>query len=324
MNFSLEQIQRASNESGFNSASVEKVVRLLDLLEGIGENPFLSDRFALKGGTALNLFFFEMPRLSVDIDLNYIGAEDRETMLKERALARIEFMNLFEGSGLRLSREPTQHSGGKWVLKYQSLLGRPANLHVDTAFTSRIPLWSVRKLDSRPLSTFTVRDFPVLDIHDLAGGKLSALFSRRVARDLFDAANLFSSGHLDWSKTRLAFVVYVASSRTDLRDISPKTIGGNPKDLQNKLVPLLSRRPSVSRSDAEKWTEDLIAECRGHVSKLLPFKENERIFLDFIHERGEIRSDFLTEDPTLKGRIERQPHLNWKTQNIRKYKGLAH
>lgn len=38
---------------------------------------------------------------------------------------------------------------------------------------------------------------------------------------------------------------------------------------------------------------------------------------------GEIHSDFLTEDAILKGRIERQPHLNWKTQNIRKYKGLA-
>lgn len=60
------------------------MIRLLGLLEGFRSHPFLEDRFALKGGTALNLFIFDVPRLSVDIDLNYLGATEREVMLAQR------------------------------------------------------------------------------------------------------------------------------------------------------------------------------------------------------------------------------------------------
>lgn len=54
------------------------------ILDGISVHPFLKDRLVLKGGTALNLFFFDLPRFSVDIDLNYIGKIDRQEMLLER------------------------------------------------------------------------------------------------------------------------------------------------------------------------------------------------------------------------------------------------
>jgi predicted nucleotidyltransferase component of viral defense system len=57
----------------------------MGLLEGFASHPFLKTRVALKGGTALNLFVFDVPRLSVDIDLNYVGSADRETMLAQRA-----------------------------------------------------------------------------------------------------------------------------------------------------------------------------------------------------------------------------------------------
>jgi hypothetical protein len=50
-------------------------------------HPFLKQRIVLKGGTALNAFVLHLPRLSVDIDLNYIGSSDREVMLAERPKA---------------------------------------------------------------------------------------------------------------------------------------------------------------------------------------------------------------------------------------------
>ena len=57
---------------------------MLALLEGLRKHPYLKDRLALKGGTALNLFLFDLPRLSIDIDVNYIGSADRDVMLEER------------------------------------------------------------------------------------------------------------------------------------------------------------------------------------------------------------------------------------------------
>lgn len=56
--------------TGFRAEILEKAILLLGLLERLREHPFIQGRVALKAGTALNLFHFEAPRLSVDIDLN--------------------------------------------------------------------------------------------------------------------------------------------------------------------------------------------------------------------------------------------------------------
>lgn len=70
--------------TGFRPEVTEKVIRLLMVLDRMSAHPILSSRVCLHGGTALNLFVLGVPRLSVDIDLNYIGHPDREQMLADR------------------------------------------------------------------------------------------------------------------------------------------------------------------------------------------------------------------------------------------------
>jgi len=82
----------------------------------------------LKGGTALNLFFFDLPRLSVDIDLNYIGQLDRQEMLLERPEVEKALEAIFQRDGLSVRRIPEKHAGGKWQLRYASVLGGNGNL----------------------------------------------------------------------------------------------------------------------------------------------------------------------------------------------------
>ena len=84
MKISRQQLAKDAKASGYRPEILEKVFYLLNLLSGFQSHPFSKDRLALKGGTALNLFQFDVPRLSVDIDLNYVGAADREVMLQER------------------------------------------------------------------------------------------------------------------------------------------------------------------------------------------------------------------------------------------------
>ncbi len=81
---SPEKLSFEAEATGFRPEALEKVAYLLRLLDAIRSHPFLKDKLVLKGRTALNLFVFNVPRLSVDIDLNYVGAEDREAMLAER------------------------------------------------------------------------------------------------------------------------------------------------------------------------------------------------------------------------------------------------
>ena len=84
MKISPETLAIEAEETGFRPGMLEKVAHLLGLLESLRSHPFLKDKLVLKGGTALNLFVFEVPRLSVDIDLNYVGIEERDGMLAER------------------------------------------------------------------------------------------------------------------------------------------------------------------------------------------------------------------------------------------------
>ena len=86
MTLSAESLNRLAGETGFRVEFLEKVDRLVELLQALFADAYLEGRLALKGGTALNLFHFHLPRLSVDIDLNFIGALDRETMLAEPLL----------------------------------------------------------------------------------------------------------------------------------------------------------------------------------------------------------------------------------------------
>jgi predicted nucleotidyltransferase component of viral defense system len=82
--FSPSEILSVVEATGFKGDVIEKVFQLLNLLNKLNSHPFLKGKFALKGGSALNLFVFNIPRLSVDIDLNYIGAVEREKMLEDR------------------------------------------------------------------------------------------------------------------------------------------------------------------------------------------------------------------------------------------------
>ena len=84
MRISPERLESEAESTGFRADVLEKAILLLATLDAICNHPVLKGKLALKGGTALNLFVFEVPRLSVDIDLNYVGSWKRDEMLEER------------------------------------------------------------------------------------------------------------------------------------------------------------------------------------------------------------------------------------------------
>ena len=71
---SIQTLQRIASETGYQASTLEKVMRLLDILQEVAHDKTLRERLALKGGTALNVFHFDLDRLSVDIDFNYMCA----------------------------------------------------------------------------------------------------------------------------------------------------------------------------------------------------------------------------------------------------------
>ena len=111
---SIQTLQRIASETGYQADTVEKVMRLLDLLQEIARDRILSERLVLKGGTALNVFHLGLDRLSVDIDLNYIGALDRAAMETERPTLEGSLNRLLASRGYAISGccDYAQHDTG--------------------------------------------------------------------------------------------------------------------------------------------------------------------------------------------------------------------
>lgn len=319
---SREQILRESAATGFLPEPLEKAVYLLELLESLHSHPFLKGRLVLKGGTALNLFLFDLPRLSVDIDLNYIGAVDRATMLQEKPKLEQAVQAVCGRLGIQVKRVPGEHAGGKWRLSYGSALGRPATMELDLNMLLRTPLWPPVVTDSHPIGAFTARQVPVLNIHELAAGKIAALFSRSASRDLFDIHNLLREPGLDMTRLRLGFLVYGGANRKDWRQIAIEDIRAEPLDVERQLIPMLRANLTPSHYEILPWTEHLVQECRRMISHmLLPLQAHEIDFLTRLNDRGEIAPECLTGDKEMQAIIRSHPALLWKAMNVRNYFG---
>lgn len=324
MRISREKLSALVKSTGFRADMVEKVVRLISLLNTINTHPALKDKLALKGGTALNLFVFEIPRLSVDIDLNYIGAASLNDMQKERPRIEQAIQAVFSRENYNLKRMPEEHAGGKWRLGYQDASGQPGNLEVDLNFMFRVPLWDICLGDSHVFGEYQARKIPMLDIHELSAGKVAALFSRHQARDIFDVNQLLSRPELDWERLRTAFVVYGAMNRKDWRTITLDDVSFDAKELEQMLLPVLNENIVNQISEASSsFGKKLIDESRERLGALCRFTESELEFLNAILDRGEIKPELITSDYELQTRIASQPMLQWKAMNVRKHFNLT-
>lgn len=322
MIFSPSEVLPIAESTGFRTEMIEKVLHLLNLLDKLNRHPMLKGKWVLKGGTALNLFVFDVPRLSVDIDLNYVGALEREAMMADRPKVEQAAQSVFSREGFTTKRVPTEHAGGKWRLSYQSYTGQSGNLEVDLNFMFRLPLWDLHLADSHALGDFQARNIALPDVHELASGKLAALLARGQARDLFDCHRIFMMKGIDSERLRISFVVYGGMNRKDWRTISIADVNFDPDELARLLIPTLNRRFMKNQGSPTEYGERLVRECQLMLETVLPLNDPEREFLDLLLERGEIDASALTPDKALQKRIQSQPLLQWKALNVKRQKGL--
>jgi hypothetical protein len=319
---SAHTLQRVADETGHQPGTIEKVMRLLDMLEEIARDPVLSERLVLKGGTALNIFHLGLDRLSVDIDLNYVGVLDRAAMEAERPTVDAALNRLLASQGYNIRRQPDEHAGGKWLSRYASALGGNATLELDVNYMARQPLFGAVRMDSGVLGDIRARNILVLDLHEIVAGKLVALIDRHAARDLFDARRILSIDGLDWKRIKAAVLAIGACGRRDWRAMSVTAIKGDPRELRQKLAICLPRDRFAAKGDVDAWIEETVALCREKFAFLFDLTANEREFLNGVLERGEVNPDLLNVEPEIRARIGAMPMLAWKCLHVRKNRGL--
>ena len=169
--------------------------------------------FALKGGTAINFFVRDFPRLSVDIDLVYLPVEDRPTTLRgiDAALQRIAAKIRRAMPGVQVREQKL--ASEKVLIKLTVRASGGAEVKIEPNAVLR---GSLHPTTDRNLTPKAVKEFGrsatmrVVSLPDLYGGKLCAALDRQHPRDLFDVHGLFQNEGIT-DDIRRGFVIFLAS-----------------------------------------------------------------------------------------------------------------
>jgi len=315
MNLSAEHIEGLAAETGFRPETLEKVIRLGEFAADVGRHPLLSRVLALKGGTALNLMFGSPVRLSVDLDFNYIGQEDRAGMQADRPEVERAIVIIGEGQGYRVQQSHDAHAGRKIYLSYTSAAGTPDRIEVDLNFLFRIPLGEVT---TRPLwqpPGVACPEVTVVPLEELFTGKLRATLDRAMPRDLFDTIRLPGYEATLWESQRLrrVHVALAATLPHPLYEYGQDRFERvTDRSIEEQLVPMLhsAERPEADELKEQAWYV---------VEPLVTLDEAEREYIDRVHA-GELMPELLfPDDEELANRLSRYPALLWKIRNVRRY-----
>ena len=298
---------------GFDPRTVDKVERLLDLLEEFGEHPALAGKIAMHGGTAINLFMFDLPRLSVDIDISYVGAVGRDEMMAERPLVERAIQQAAKAQGYAVSPGEGGHAGRTFVLNYRSPWG-PDHVKVDCIYMNRSPLVPPTPRESVMRPGLGVTMF---SNEELAGGKVKAFFDRVKIRDLYDIGNLAHYAESLSCDDEARFhktVLYYASMSAAFPhgfESRPERFEKLHKEYRDQLVPML-------RKSSESDLDSLVSTARGFIEGfVLPRDNSEREYLDYF-AAGDYRPELLFGQCETAERAAVNPEALWKLQNIRK------
>ncbi|WP_258868132.1 nucleotidyl transferase AbiEii/AbiGii toxin family protein [Alkalilimnicola ehrlichii] len=187
------------------------------LLTQVAPLVFVDGTFALKGGTAINLFVRDMPRLSVDIDLVFTD----HTLPRDQALTRIN--DAIRQAAERLNKRGFQTYAPIAEAGETKLLVRRDRIEVkiEANFVLRGTVQPVRQASLAPIARDVLMadlDIPVVSLEDLYGGKLVAALDRQHPRDLFDVMQLFEHEGIT-PGIRRAFVVYLVSHNRPVHEV---------------------------------------------------------------------------------------------------------
>jgi predicted nucleotidyltransferase component of viral defense system len=315
--FSKEYLLKLSKDTGFLPEGLQKQMALLDLLREISRHPLLRTKFALKGGTALNLFWFPLPRLSVDIDLNYVAGTDRETMLTDRPVLENELKKLIESRSITVQFAPAdEHAGAKWRLRAASAFGGSFTLELDLNYIMRIPVGDINPKQPYLLDEDYAFSFNSVSFEELFAGKIKALLERSAARDLYDVAMLSqTSAEYDLTVLRRAHILLGVTSKKDWRTVNRQTIDAiDQQMIIDELTPVL-RQDEAPDLDAMK------SNAKRILDQVLNRTEKERQFLDIFLEKGEYKPELLFEAGQAQ-QLRNHPAVLWKLKNVRRFKGL--
>lgn len=283
----------------------DQVALLVALLPLVKEEKY----FALKGGTAINLFMHDLPRLSVDIDLTYLPVEDRATSLANITQAMMRIAERVK----RVMKDASvkeQKDRDKNILKL--LVGRQGvrvKIEVSPVLRGSVYKPVMKDIAGVIEDQFSFTRMQLLHKHEIYAGKLCAALGRQHPRDLFDVKVLLDNDGIT-SDLMDVFVVYLISGNRPISEMlapHPTPLGRifNEQFVGMELL-------DITLSDLEDTREHFIREVNGKLTEnhkrfLLSFKATEPNWQLLKHKHTEML-----------------PAVQWKLHNIKKMPKQKH
>lgn len=192
--YTKKEIIILAQELNVQKQTLERVLRLIDVLEFINTDIFLKDKLVLKGGTAINLTFYDYLRLSVDIDLDYVGSIDKEQMIIDRRIIETKILNYMQESKMQYRSDKTKktHALDSFVFNYSNMFNAIDMIKVEINYMNRIHLFDCKK---RTITLPSKDHIEVLSLNkiDLFASKTCALIYRTTIRDIYDVYNMIKN-----------------------------------------------------------------------------------------------------------------------------------
>lgn len=308
-------LSEKASELSFSRDTLEKVIRLSSVLGYLHSNPLTKNVLALKGGTAINLTVFNLPRLSVDIDLDYAKEVSRDEMMRERGLITNDIITYMETQRYSVSpKSRKKHSLDSLLFTYTNLGGMQDNIKIEINYSLRSHMFEPS--DRTVLVNSFAKDIQVycLQPMEIFAAKINALLSRTAVRDLYDTYNMIRFDLFDASEQdllRKSVVFYTAVSQEEIPDtyaldrIEAITF----RKIKSDLLPVIKHGEFVALEGIKKTVKE-------YVSTLLVLTSEEKEFLTAFKHK-EYRPELLFNDKQILANIRNHPMILWKLQNPR-------
>jgi predicted nucleotidyltransferase component of viral defense system len=251
--------------------------------------------FALHGGTAINLFIRNMPRLSVDIDLTYVPIQDRETSLKNiaEALQRIKANIERVVSGTRVT---PRLEAGKLQVSSNGF-----DIKIEVNLVKRGSLKEPKDLPSCEKTQATFEAFcimPIMPMGQLFGGKVVAALDRQHPRDLFDVKYLLETEGFT-EEIKEGFLLCLLGSDRPLHEAIRPNFQDQRSAHENQFSGMTDE--AFSYEEFEATRERLVQTVNDNLTQ-----KDKEFLLGF----KDVNPDWSIHD------FQRFPSINWKLQNL--------
>lgn len=309
-------LSEKSKEYGVVRDTFEKVCRLRDVLKFFDESSLLCDNLALKGGTAINLLFFNLPRLSVDIDLDFCQNLSREEMLNTRQRITELLKKFMAAEGYTLSpKSKSPHSLDSFVFDYFNSAGMKDNLKIEINYSLRSHVLSTQRIKMQSDILDCIFEVNTVSPAEIYASKTVALLTRAAARDLYDMNYMISYGLFDEKELELyrkcvVFYLAIATETPPLKLDYSALESITPHKIITDLNPVIRNRDVFELNKAKNTVRNFLED-----NVFITEKETE-FLMDF--KSGYYRPEIIFDDEEIINRILEHPMAKWKTNKNHK------